>query len=139
MSAMDNMMHAFATSGDKWNVGYSNITGVSSKAVSTDERVDALYEYTLSNINNHSITSYQPSLEEYIQDEYVPGSINVGDTVIVAGANTVYVLTRPDGHDINNWVVVRAKPNKLFYKTNLTTGTVTVSYTHLTLPTILLV
>ena len=124
LSAMDDTIHAFTTSGDKWNESYESIDNITTKSTETEERVNALYEYTLSNINNHSITSYQPTLAEYIKDEYTPGSVNVGDTVIVAGENTVYVLTRPDGTDINNWVVVRAKPNKLFYKTNLTTGSV---------------
>jgi hypothetical protein len=123
LSAIDNTVESVAASADMWNDSYNNVVQLTADTIGTKDRLDALYNYTISNFDKSEVT-YEPSLEMYIRDEYDADKVNVGDTIIVAAENTVYVLINPDGTDIKNWVEVNAKPNTLFYRTNLLDGAV---------------
>jgi hypothetical protein len=110
-----------------WNEAYTQAQYLTAETEGLTDRVDALYHYTMNNFDQSTVT-FERSLEDYIRDEYVESNVNVGDVVIIAAQNTVYVLTNPDGTDPEHWVEVNSKPNTLFYKTNLIDGAVIDSF-----------
>ena len=118
---IDITVEAVAASGDKWNESYTQTKILTAETLGLGDKVDALYHYTINDFDKATVT-YEPTLADYISDEYTLGSVGVGDTVIVAAENTVYVLVNADGTKIESWVEVNAKPNTLFYRSNLNDG-----------------
>jgi hypothetical protein len=112
-----------STNSGYWNDGYTHTTRLTSETEILTDRVDSLYHYTINNFDK-SVVTYEPRLDQYIEDEMVPGSMMLGDVVIIAAENTAYLLSKNDGSSVDDWTPVRAKPNTLFYKTNLLDGNV---------------
>ena len=110
-----------STTSANWNDSYTHTTRLTGETELLAERVDTLYHYTINGFDN-SIVSYEPTLDKYISEEHVPGSIQLGDTVVIAALNTAYLLTRNQGLSTNDWTPVRSKPSTLFYRTNLLDG-----------------
>ena len=118
---IDITVEAVAASGEKWNESYTQTKILTAETLGLGGKVDALYHYTINDFDKATVT-YEPTLADFISDEYTLGSVGVGDTVIVAAENTVYVLVNADGTKIESWVEVNAKPNTLFYRSNLNDG-----------------
>ena len=104
-------------SGD-WNESYTQTQYLTAETKDLGERVESLYHYTVSNFDD-SVVSYEPTLQEFINEKWLTSGINVGYTVIIVATNKVYVLVEADGSQIENWIEVRAKPNNLFYRANM--------------------
>jgi len=111
-----------STSGE-WNHAYDQVNILTQETSGLNERVDADYHYSISSFDK-AITTLEPSLSDYLQEQFQPGDLDIGDTIIVAATNTVYILINKDPYDVNSWVEINAKPNQLFYKTNIVTGAV---------------
>ncbi len=110
-------VEVITNSGD-WNESYTQMKILTAETDGLVDRVDALYQYNVSNFDD-SIVTYEPTLATFIRDEYHKHDLNPGDTVIVAAINKVYILTEDDGTYLDHWLEANAKPNVLFYRTNL--------------------
>ena len=106
------------TNSGNWNESYTQVQILTAETDGLADKVEALYQYTVSNFDD-SIVTYEPTLTTFIRDEYHKHNLKPGDTVILAALNKVFILAEEDGTVEDHWLEANAKPNVLFYRTNL--------------------